>query len=193
MQLSGGRRVMRSVSIDMTSVRFCTPEMLDHYRTIDLIKDYVEETERRIEAYNAAHGIGAAERRINGLHQTNLGVFRAYLVRYLQNEVPVNKSMTLMVRQLQPTETGLPMQLYFFTDTVVWVDYERIQSDVFDHVLAVIPEFGLRVFQNPSGADVVSLRTPAPQTDVSPASQNTPPAPQDTSPEAKAPASASPE
>ena len=114
-------------------------------------------------------------------------------MRYLQNEVPVNKSMTLMVRQLQPTETGLPMQLYFFTDTVVWVDYERIQSDVFDHVLAVIPEFGLRVFQNPSGADVVSLRTPAPQTDVSPASQNTPPAPQDTSPEAKAPASASPE
>ena len=143
--------------------------------------------------YNAAHGIGAAERRVNGLHQTNLGVFRAYLVRYLQNEVPVNKSMTLMVRQLQPTETGLPMQLYFFTDTVVWVDYERIQSDVFDHVLAVIPEFGLRVFQNPSGADVVSLRAPAPQGGVPPASQNTPPAPQGTSPEAKAPASASPE
>ena len=193
MQLSGGRRVMRSVSIDMTSVRFCTPEMLDHYRTIDLIKDYVEETERRIEAYNAAHGIGAAERRVNGLHQTNLGVFRAYLVRYLQNEVPVNKSMTLMVRQLQPTETGLPMQLYFFTDTVVWVDYERIQSDVFDHVLAVIPEFGLRVFQNPSGADVVSLRAPAPQGGVPPASQNTPPAPQDTSPEVKAPTSTLPE
>ena len=192
MQLSGGRRVMRSVSIDMTSVRFCTPEMLDHYRTIDLIKDYVEETEQRIEAYNAAHGIGAAERRVNGLHQTNLGVFRAYLVRYLQNEVPVNKSMTLMVRQLQPTETGLPMQLYFFTDTVVWVDYEGIQSDVFDHVLAVIPEFGLRVFQNPSGEDIASLRGPV-QADVPPASQNTPSAPQGTPPEAKAPASASPE
>ena len=184
-QLSGGRRVMRSVSIDMTSVRFCTPEMLDHYRTIDLIKDYVEETEQRIEAYNAAHGIGAAERRVNGLHQTNLGVFRAYLVRYLQNEVPVNKSMTLMVRQLQPTETGLPMQLYFFTDTVVWVDYEGIQSDVFDHVLAVIPEFGLRVFQNPSGEDIASLRGPV-QADV-------PPAPKEAPPEAKAPASASPE
>ena len=192
MQLSGGRRVMRSVSIDMTSVRFCTPEMLDHYRTIDLIKDYVEETEQRIEAYNAAHGIGVAERRVNGLHQTNLGVFRAYLVRYLQNEVPVNKSMTLMVRQLQPTETGLPMQLYFFTDTVVWVDYEGIQSDVFDHVLAVIPEFGLRVFQNPSGEDIASLRGPV-QADVPPASQNTPSAPKEAPPEAKAPASASPE
>lgn len=108
MQLSGGRRVMRSVAIDMTSVRFCTPEMLDHYRTIDLIRDYVDQTERRVEEYNAAHGIGSGERRINGLHQTNLGVFRAYLVRYLRNEVPVNKDMTLMVRQLQPTETGLP-------------------------------------------------------------------------------------
>ena len=106
MQLSGGRRVMHSVAIDMTSVRFCTPEMLDHYRTIDLIRDYVDQTERRVEEYNAAHGIGSGERRINGLHQTNLGVFRAYLVRYLRNEVPVNKDMTLMVRQLQPTETG---------------------------------------------------------------------------------------
>ena len=213
MQLSGGRRVMRSVAIDMTSVRFCTPEMLDHYRTIDLIRDYVDQTERRVEEYNAAHGIGSGERRINGLHQTNLGVFRAYLVRYLRSEVPVNKDMTLMVRQLQPTETGLPMQLYFFTDTVVWVDYEGIQSDVFDHVLAVIPEFGLRVFQNPSGEDVASLRnafsqnaqmppqTPppsAPQAAQTP-SQTPPSVPQkpqaerSASEEAKAPASASPE
>ena len=151
---------MRSVSIDMTSVRFCTPEMLARYREIDLVREYIDETERRIEAYNAAHGIGPGERRINGLHQTNLGVFRAYLVRYLRQEVPVNRSMTLMVRQMQPTETGLPMQLYFFTDTVVWEDYEGIQSDVFDHVLAVIPAFDLRVFQNPSGNDVAALGRP---------------------------------
>ena len=101
MQQSGGRRVMRSVSIDMTSVRFCTPEMLDRYRRIDLIRDYIDRTEQRIERYNAEHGIAACERRINGLHQTNLGIFRAYLVRYLQQEVPVNRSMTLMVRQMQ--------------------------------------------------------------------------------------------
>ena len=157
MQLSGGRRVMRSVSIDMTSVHFCTPEMLARFRRIDLLRDYIDRTEQRVEAYNAAHGIAPGERKINGLHQTNLGVFRAYLVRYLEEEVPVNKSMTLMVRQLQPTETGIPIQLYFFTDTVVWVDYEGIQSDVFDHVLAVIPEFGLRVFQNPAGSDVAAL------------------------------------
>ena len=187
MQLSGGRRVMRSVAIDMTSVRFCTPEMLARYRTIDLLRDYIDQTERRVEEDNAAHGFQSGERRINGLHQTNLGVFRAYLVRYLQNEVPVNKDMTLMVRQLQPTETGLPMQLYFFTDTVDWIVYEGIQSDVFDHVLAVIPEFGLRVFQNPSGADISSLRNPVSQ-DVQ-APQQVQPAPA----EAKAPASASPE
>lgn len=161
MQQSGGRRVMRSVSIDMTSVRFCTPEMLDRYRAIDLIRDYIDRTEQRIEQYNTEHGIASCERRINGLHQTNLGVFRAYLVRYLQQEVPVNRSMTLMVRQMQPTETGLPMQLYFFTDTVVWEEYEGIQSDVFDHVLAVIPAFDLRVFQNISGGDLNSLRADA--------------------------------
>ncbi len=183
MQLSGGRRVMRSVLIDMTSVRFCTPEMLDHYRTIDLLRDYIDQTERRVEEYNAEHGFQSGERRINGLHQTNLGVFRAYLVRYLQNEVPVNKDMTLMVRQMQPTETGLPMQLYFFTDTVDWIVYEGIQSDVFDHVLAVIPEFGLRVFQNPSGADIASLRDTAPKEIQTPPVAGT----------AKAPASASPE
>ena len=159
MKRTGGRRVMRSVPVDMNSIRFCTPEMLEHYRSIDLIRDYIDQTEQRIEAYNAAHGIGTEERKINGLHQTNLGIFRAYLVRYLQNEVPVNKSMTLMVRQLQPTETGLPVQLYFFTDTVEWIEYEGIQSDVFDHVLAVVREFDLRVFQEPSGTDILSLHT----------------------------------
>ena len=166
MQASGGRRVKRSVNLDMTSVKFCTPDMLGRYRNIDIIREYIDQTEQRVEEYNAAHGIRPGERKINGLHQTNLGVFRAYLERYLRDEVPVNKGMTLMVRQLQPTETGLPMELYFFTDTVVWVDYERIQSDVFDHVLAVIPEFDLRVFQDPSGSDIEALRYQRPEPDV---------------------------
>ena len=161
MQLSGGRRVKRSVSIDMTSVVFCTTEMLNRYRTIDVLRDYIDQTEQRVEAYNATHGIASGERKINGLHQTNLGVFRAYLERYLRAEVPINKEMTLMVRQLQPTETGLPMELYFFTNTVDWIAYEGIQADVFDHVLAVIPEFGLRVFQNPSGSDFAALKASA--------------------------------
>ena len=158
MQLSGGRRVMRSVSIDMNTVRFCTPAMLDGFRSVALLRDYIDETERRLAARNAARGVAPGDEGPDALRQTNLGLFRAYLERYLRAAVPVNASMTLMVRQLQPTETGLPLQLYFFTDTVVWIEYERIQSDVFDHVLAVIPQFGLRVFQSPSGGDVQALR-----------------------------------
>lgn len=157
MQLTGGRRVKRSVSIDMTSVRFCSAEMLDRYRRIDLIRDYVDQTQRRVEEYDAQHGIDPTEKDHIGLHQTNLGIFRAYLQRYLEREVPINKQMMVMVRQLQPTETGLPMELYFFTDTVDWIKYEGIQADVFDHVLAVIPQFDLRVFQNPSGNDLRAL------------------------------------
>lgn len=158
MKRSGGRRVMRSVAIDMTSVRFCTPEMIEKFRGIDLVREYIEQMGRQNEAFNKAHAVTTDGSPANGLHLTNLGVFRAYLVKYLRTEVPVNKDMTLMVRQLQPTETGIPVQLYFFTDTVEWIAYEGIQSDVFDHVLAVIPEFGLRVFQYPAGSDLEALR-----------------------------------
>ena len=113
MQLSGGRRVMRSVSIDMNTVRFCTPAMLDGFRSVALLRDYIDETERRLAARNAARGVAPGDEGPDALRQTNLGLFRAYLERYLRAAVPVNASMTLMVRQLQPTETGLPLQLYF--------------------------------------------------------------------------------
>lgn len=159
MQLSGGRRVKRSINIDMTSVKFCTDEMLEKYRKIELLKEYIEARQRDIEQYNSARGLEPDDGRVDGRHQTNLGVFRAYLLEYLKQEVRINNSMTLMVRQLQPTETGLPMELYFFTSTVDWVTYEGIQSDVFDHVLAVISVFDLRVFQNPSGDDLLKLKS----------------------------------
>ena len=153
MQESGGRRVKRSINIDMTSVRFCTPEMLEKYRKIQLLTNYVEETERVVEEYNKEHDIDNSVL-VNGRRQTNLGVFRAYLTNYLRSLPTVNQEMTCMVRQLQPTETGIPLELYFFSANKVWVAYEGIQADVFDHVLAIIPEFGLRVFQNPSGEDL---------------------------------------
>lgn len=153
MQESGGRRVKRSINIDMTSVRFCTPEMLEKYRKIQLLKDYIDETEKTLDTYNKEHGIDNSVL-VNGRRQTNLGVFRAYLTNYLKNLPAVNQDMTCMVRQLQPTETGIPLELYFFSANKVWVAYEGIQADVFDHVLAIIPEFGLRVFQSPSGADL---------------------------------------
>lgn len=152
MQEGGGRRVKRSINIDMTSVKFCTQAMLDKYRHIVLLKAYIEETESAIRAYNQEYGLDESSL-VNGRRQTNLGVFRAYLECYLRNLPAVNKEMTFMVRQLQPTEKGIPMEIYFFSVEKSWVPYEKVQADVFDHVLAVIPEFDLRVFQEPSGAD----------------------------------------
>ena len=136
----------------MNSVCFCTPDMLEKYRRIQLLKEYVESTEQRLASYNEAHEIDNSVL-VNGRRQTNLGVFRAYLTSYLKSLPEVNHDLTCMVRQLQPTADGIPLELYFFSSTTVWVDYEGIQADVFDHVLAIIPEFGLRVFQRPSGAD----------------------------------------
>ena len=152
MRESGGRRVKRSINIDMTSVKFCTPEMLDKYRKIRLLKDYVDQTEQVVRQYNEEHGIDNSIL-VNGRRQTNLGVFRAYLTAYLQSLPDINQELTCMVRQLQPTDHGIPMELYFFCAIKDWVPYEAVQSDVFDHVLAIIPEFDLQVFQSPSGRD----------------------------------------
>lgn len=156
MQESGGRRVKRSINIDMNSVKFCTPEMLAKYRKIRILKDYVEETEKVIENYNEEHGIDNSVL-VNGRRQTNLGVFRAYLTNYLKNLPAVNQNLTCMVRQLQPTDKGIPLELYFFSAIKDWVPYEGVQADVFDHLLAVIPEFDLHVFQNPTGDDFRAL------------------------------------
>ena len=153
MRESGGRRVKRSINIDMTSVRFCTPQMLEKYRKIDLLKDYIDQTEAEVRAYNEQNGIDHAVL-VNGRRQTNLGVFRAYLTAYLKSLPVVNKDLNCMVRHLQPTDHGLPVELYFFSTIKDWIPYEGVQADVFDHVLAIIPEFDLRVFQSPSGADL---------------------------------------
>ena len=153
MRESGGRRVKRSINIDMTSVRFCTPQMLEKYRKIDLLKDYIDQTEAEVRSYNEQNGIDNAVL-VNGRRQTNLGVFRAYLTAYLKNLPVVNKDLHCMVRHLQPTDHGLPVELYFFSTIKDWIPYEGVQADVFDHVLAIIPEFDLRVFQSPSGADL---------------------------------------
>ena len=152
MQESGGRRVKRSINIDMSSVKFCTPEMLEKYRKIELLKEYIEQTEQVVKEYNEMHHIDNTVL-VNGRRQTNLGVFRAYLTAYLKSLPTVNTDLKCMVRQLQPTDHGLPMELYFFSSIKDWIPYEGVQADVFDHVLAIIPEFDLRVFQSPSGAD----------------------------------------
>ena len=156
MRESGGRRVKRSINIDMTSVRFCTPEMLEKYRKVNLLKDYIEQTEEVVRVYNEENHIDN-EVLVNGRRQTNLGVFRAYLTAYLKSLPVVNTELNCMVRHLQPTDHGLPVELYFFSNVKDWIPYEAVQADVFDHVLAIIPEFDLRVFQSPSGADFKRL------------------------------------
>lgn len=153
MSESGGRRIKRSLNIDMTTVRFCDTEMLQKFKRIYLLREYIEQTEQQLEEYNQTHTFDTGIP-VNGLRQTNLGVFRAYLERYLQQLPATNPHLTHMVRQLQPTEKGIPLEIYFFSKEKNWVPYEKIQADVFDHILAVVPEFGLRVFQNPSSADI---------------------------------------
>ncbi len=157
MQLSGGRRILISVPVDISSIRFCTPEMLDRLRKIRLLGDYIEKIEKDDAAFNASIGIGDDEPAINGRRQTNLGLFRVYMLRFLQQRTSVRSDMKLVVRPLEPTDSGLPVQLYFYTGFIYFVDYEQEISEVLDHMLCALPEFGLRVFQSPSGDDVRAL------------------------------------
>lgn len=156
MEESGGRRIKRSINIDMNSVRFCSQEMLDKFRKIDLLKNYIDNTQEELIKYNTAENIDASIL-VNGRRQTNLGVFRAYLSAYLQRNPDLNPDMTMLVRQLQPGESGIPIEIYVFSKLQDWKPYEDIQSDIFDHILASVPEFELKVFQNPSGSDFLSL------------------------------------
>lgn len=149
----GGRRVKRHITIDQSSVDFCTPEMLERYSKISILKNYIETTEKQLNEYNKKNEVDNTII-VNGRRQTNLGIFRAYLDSYLEHLPEVNHEMTCMVRQLQPTDEGLPIELYFFSNIKDWVAYEKVQADVFDHVLAVLPHFDLRIAQNPIGSDI---------------------------------------
>lgn len=153
MQRSGGRRIKRSLYIDTSSITFCTEEMIEKFMDIHYLSDYIIQKEREIEEYNAKNEIDR-NNRVNGRALTNIGVFRAYISNYLKNHDGINQNMTLMVRQLAPSEHGVPLEIYAFTNSVQWAVYESVQSDIFDHLFAVAPEFGLRVFQNPTGADL---------------------------------------
>lgn len=156
MSESGGRRIKRSIHIDMNSVRFCTREMLDRYKKVKYIQDYLDAKEREVAEHNARENVDESTL-VNGRHLTNLGTFRAYLQAYLQNHPMIHQEMTLLVRHLEPTEHGLPIEVYAFSRDQAWANYEGIQADVFDHVLAVIPQFDLRVYQQPSGLDFQTL------------------------------------
>lgn len=152
MEESDGRRIKRSVYIDMRSVKFCPPELLEKLKRIHLIKDYINQRSNEIEEFNKEMEFDTSMP-VNGRRMTNLGIFRIYLESYLKNHPSINAKATCMVRQLQPTEQGIPVELYCFSAEKSWVVYEGVQADIFDHVLSIVPQFELRVFQNPSGDD----------------------------------------
>jgi miniconductance mechanosensitive channel len=152
MEESEGRRMKRSVNIKISSIKFCTPEILEHFKKIDLIRDYVTQKESEINQYNAAHKINKSVL-ANGRNLTNVGIFREYLSNYIQKHPKVNKELIMMVRQLPPTDKGLPLEIYCFTLDKEWVDHETIAADIFDHVLATIPSFDLEIFEGPTGKD----------------------------------------
>ncbi|HHX61008.1 MAG TPA: mechanosensitive ion channel, partial [Epulopiscium sp.] len=134
------------------SVAFCTEEMIERFKEIEYIKDYLEGKKVEIENFNKVHQINSSNI-VNGRRLTNIGTFRAYVEEYLHHHPQINQDMIQMVRQLQPTENGLPIEIYAFTDGTAWVNYEGTQADLFDHILAVIPQFDLRIYQAPSGYD----------------------------------------
>jgi miniconductance mechanosensitive channel len=156
MQESGGRRIKRALYIDMTSIRFCDQKMLEGFSKIQYISEYIEQKNVELSEYNQKHGVDTSSL-VNGRKLTNIGTFRAYVEAYLRNHPKIHQNMTFLVRQLPPTDHGLPLEIYVFSNDQVWARYESIQADIFDHFLAAIPAFGLRVFQNPSGADFQSF------------------------------------
>jgi len=155
---SGGRRIKRALYIDMTSIMFCTEEMLNRFSRFQYISGYIDEKKKELAEYNAEYRVDESEV-INGRRLTNIGIFRAYITAYLRNNPKIHQNMTLMVRQLAPTDHGLPIEIYAFSNDQAWVNYEGIQADIFDHILAVVPRFELLIFQNPTGADFKNLQS----------------------------------
>lgn len=156
MEESGGRRIKRSINIDMNSVGFLNGEQIEKFRKYYLLTDYINQKEKEITEYNKSLKMDE-DQVTNGRKMTNLGTFRKYLEEYLKKHPKIHKDMTFLVRHLQPSEKGLPIEIYVFSNDQAWANYEGIQADIFDHILAIMPEFGLKVFQNPSGGDFRSL------------------------------------
>ncbi len=152
METSGGRRIKRALNIKIDSIKFCSSEMLEHFSKYQLIRDFIIEKEKEITDYNKSNNIDKSEL-INGRHLTNIGVFRVYIEEYLKRNPNINENMTLMVRQLKPTEYGLPIEIYAFSKDQRWVQYESIMADIFDHLFAAAPGFYLEIFERPSGRD----------------------------------------
>lgn len=156
MEESGGRRIKRAINIDMKSVKFCTDEMLEKYKKINVLANYIITKEEDIQKFNTTENLDTTIP-VNGRRQTNIGVLRAYLKAYLHKRTDIHDDMTFLVRQLAPSEKGIPIQIYVFTTTISWAEYEDIQADIFDHILAVIPEFDLNIYQFPTDIPINAI------------------------------------
>ena len=156
MEESGGRRVKRSIAIDVNTIRFIDDALRERMSRLQFLRDYLESREQEIEEFNRDQSVDASSPG-NGRRLTNIGSFRAYLVHYLRAHPKVSDQMTFLIRQLDPSPQGLPIEIYIFLTEQRWAEYEAIQADIFDHVFAVIPEFGLRAYQQPSGKDLEGL------------------------------------
>ncbi|MDP6909461.1 MAG: mechanosensitive ion channel [Flavobacteriales bacterium] len=158
MSESGGRRIKRTLNISISGIQFCDQKMLDRFSKFQLLEDFIEERSADILSYNEDRNVNKTYP-LNGRHLTNVGVFREYAERYLKANTNIRSDMTLMVRQLDSSELGVPLEIYCFTNTVEWIPYENIQSDIFDHLLAAAALFDLEVFQSPSGMDFGRLKS----------------------------------
>lgn len=154
---SGGRRIKRAIYIDSLSIRFCTEEMLEKYKTFQHITAYIEHKTHILAEYNLEHRIDDTQS-VNGRRLTNIGTFRAYLQAYLQNHPDIHAEMIRMARQLPLTEHGIPIEIYAFTKDTTWETYEAVQGDIFDHIMAIVPEFDLRIYQSPTGYDLRNIK-----------------------------------
>ncbi len=156
MSESGGRRIKRQINIDMNTIKFCDEEMLERFGKIRFLREYLDRKREELVKANASSGL--EDSLVNGRRMTNLGTFRAYVKAYLQNHPKINQDMTLLVRQLAPGEHGVPIEIYVFSNDQAWVSYEGIQGDIFDHLMAAVRGFDLKVYQSPAGSDLERLR-----------------------------------
>lgn len=157
MQESGGRRIKRSINFKISSVRFCDDEMLARYAKIELIREHIEKRTVEITTYNSERNVNTEMSIVNGRRMTNIGIFRIYILNVLKKNPNINHEMTHMVRQLEPSETGVPLEIYCFSRIKTWIEYEGIQSDIFDHIMATAKYFDLEIFENPSSSDLKRL------------------------------------
>lgn len=151
---SGGRRIKRSINIDMNSIKFCNDELINNFKSITIISEYIDRKLSNLKEHNESVN---KESIINGRALTNVGTYRAYIKAYLSNNKDIHKDMTFLVRQLSPTSNGLPIQIYVFSKNTNWIDYEEIQSDIFDHLISALHQFDLKIYQQPSGNDLLKI------------------------------------